>query len=68
MKDATLLPDDWEFGMIYKSQTKEACVRASKKARNEGFRVDFCKTDDPDYPYGFILVDPFEYMYPEDWA
>lgn len=62
MKDATLLPDDWEFGMIYKAQTKEACVRAAKKARNEGFKVDFRLTDDPEYPYGFILVDPFEWM------
>lgn len=62
MKDATLLPDDWEFGMVYKSDTKEACVRAAKKARTEGFKVEFVKTDDRNFPYGFILVDPFEWM------
>lgn len=60
MKDATLLPDDWEFGMVYKSQTKEACVRAAKKARTEGFKVEFKIVDDSCYKYAFSLVDPFK--------
>lgn len=60
---------EWEFGSIYKSQTKEDAVRFAKQARNAGFKTAYKMTGDPEWPYGFILVDPFESMeYPEDWA
>lgn len=58
-----------EFDKTYKAVTKEDAVRYAKQARNAGFKTAFKMTGDPEWPYGFVLVDPFEGMeYPEDWA
>lgn len=57
---------EWEFGKIYKAETRENAVRAAKMARNAGFKTEFKLTGDPEMPYGFILVDPFEGMRTED--
>lgn len=60
---------EWEFGYIYKAETKEDAVRGARQARNAGFKTAYKMTGDAEWPYGFILVDPFEDMqYPEDWA
>lgn len=58
--DRLMVPEEWQFGYNYCYGTKEECVRASKRARNEGFKVEFLMSGDPDYPYAFCLVDPFE--------
>ena len=51
---------EWEFGHIYKAKTKEDAVRHAKQARNAGFETAFTMTGDAEWPYGFVLVDPFE--------
>lgn len=51
---------EWEFGYIYKAKSKEDAVRHAKMSRNAKFMTEFKLTGDQDWPYGFILVDPFE--------
>ena len=53
---------EWEFGCIYKAKSKEDAVRTAKQARNAGFKTIFKLTGDPEWPYGFILADPFEQL------
>lgn len=61
-KQTLMVPDQWRFGEVYCYKEKEDCVRAAKKARLEGFKVDFIINEEGDYRYAFKLVDPFEYL------
>lgn len=61
-KQNLMVSDQWRFGEVYCYKEKEDCVRSAKKARNEGFRVDFIVNEETDFRYAFKLVDPFEGM------
>ena len=62
MNERAMTPEIWDFETIYGYPTKEDAVRAAERARNAGFKAEFVTTKDADYKYGFMLIDPFEYL------